>query len=100
MQPKSVGNVTLQSADPRDFPLINPNYYSNPTDLEIFYKGLQAVEPLINTTAFKRLGVEPLFITLPGCNKYQKSSKEWWYCNFQHTSYAVMFFKCTRVTEK
>lgn len=90
MQPKSVGNVTLQSADPRDFPLINPNFYSHPADLEILYKGLKTVEPLINTTAFKRLGVEPLFITLPGCDS-QKTSKEWWYCYFQHTSYAVFF---------
>ncbi len=39
VRPKSVGTVTLKSADPLDHPLIDPNYLSHPDDFEAFMEG-------------------------------------------------------------
>lgn len=37
--PKSRGSVTLQSANPKHHPKIDPNFLSHPEDVEIFVKG-------------------------------------------------------------
>lgn len=39
LQPKSRGTVTLQSANPFDSPLIDPNYFSDPRDLDAVVEG-------------------------------------------------------------
>lgn len=83
LHPKSRGTVTLRSKDPKDFPVIDPNYFSDPEgrDLENMYLGILAALQLNNTYAFKKLGAELLIIPFPNCDfKYEKLSKEWWYC--------------------
>ena len=39
VRPKSVGTLSLKSADPKDKPLIDPNYLSHPDDFEAFLEG-------------------------------------------------------------
>ena len=39
LHPKSRGTVTLQSTDPYDPPLIDPNYYEDPRDMEDVVEG-------------------------------------------------------------
>ena len=39
VRPKSVGTLSLKSADPLDHPLIDPNYLSHPDDFEAFMEG-------------------------------------------------------------
>ncbi|NML64407.1 choline dehydrogenase [Hymenobacter sp. RP-2-7] len=55
VQPKSVGEVKLASADPLDKPLVNPNYLSDPADLEVFHKALELIRNLAGTAAFAPL---------------------------------------------
>ncbi|KAK7085472.1 hypothetical protein SK128_005041, partial [Halocaridina rubra] len=38
---RSRGTITLKSADPKDAPLIDPNYLSNPHDVDYLVKGVQ-----------------------------------------------------------
>ncbi|ENN77938.1 hypothetical protein D910_12657 [Dendroctonus ponderosae] len=89
LQPKSVGEITLASADPRDFPSINPKYFSDADDLETLYKAVEIVRNLENTTAFQRLGIEPIILDLPDCDAdYEKLSKDWWICSIQYLTIA------------
>uniref|UniRef100_A0AAR5PCZ0 Glucose-methanol-choline oxidoreductase N-terminal domain-containing protein n=2 Tax=Dendroctonus ponderosae TaxID=77166 RepID=A0AAR5PCZ0_DENPD len=89
LQPKSVGEITLASADPRDFPSINPKYFSDSDDLETLYKAVEIVRNLENTTAFQRLGIEPIILDLPDCDAdYEKLSKDWWICSIQYLTTA------------
>ena len=41
LRPKSRGSVTLRSADPRDKPLIDPNFLAEPDDLRIGIEGVK-----------------------------------------------------------
>ena len=41
LRPKSRGSVSLRSADPRDKPLVDPNYLADPDDLRIGIEGIK-----------------------------------------------------------
>ena len=52
MRPKSRGSVTLQSANARDAPLINPNFLSDPQDMATLVKGTQIGYDIMQSQAF------------------------------------------------
>jgi choline dehydrogenase-like flavoprotein len=41
LRPKSRGSVTLRSSNPRDLPLVDPNFLSDPDDLRIAVEGVK-----------------------------------------------------------
>ncbi|WP_052292208.1 GMC family oxidoreductase [Methanosphaerula palustris] len=51
MIPKSRGTVLLASGDPHDKPLIDPNYFDDPSDMKRFIKGIRYALQLTQTTA-------------------------------------------------
>lgn len=53
MRPRSRGSVTLASPDPLAAPLIDPNYWSDPYDLEMSLKGLTMAREILNQPALK-----------------------------------------------
>jgi choline dehydrogenase len=55
VQPKSVGEIKLRSADPFDKPVINPNYLQEEADMEVFRKAIDLVRNLTQTNAFAPL---------------------------------------------
>jgi choline dehydrogenase len=48
---KSVGELTLASSDPADAPLINPNIFAEPQDLEILVEGVKIARKIIASPA-------------------------------------------------
>lgn len=53
MRPLSRGTVRLASADPKAAPLIDPNYWSEPYDLEMSLKGLEMAREIMAQPALK-----------------------------------------------
>ncbi|WP_300034409.1 GMC family oxidoreductase N-terminal domain-containing protein [uncultured Roseobacter sp.] len=53
LRPRSRGTVRLQSDDPADMPLIDPNYLSNPYDREMSIRGLKLVQSILAQDALK-----------------------------------------------
>jgi len=53
MRPRSRGTVRLASADPSDAPLIDPNFWSDPQDLELSLRGLQMARDILRQPALK-----------------------------------------------
>ncbi|MCZ6771073.1 MAG: choline dehydrogenase [Proteobacteria bacterium] len=49
---RSVGRLTLRSADPTDKPLIDPNYFADEADLEVLVEGVKIARKLLNSTVF------------------------------------------------
>jgi choline dehydrogenase-like flavoprotein len=46
-RPRSLGSVRLASADPRDHPLIDPGYFSDPRDLNEMLRGVKAMREVM-----------------------------------------------------
>ena len=53
IRPRSIGDIKLNVRDPLEKPLINPNYYGNPVDVEVLLRGIRHAQRLLNTTAFR-----------------------------------------------
>ncbi|KAI1176170.1 GMC oxidoreductase [Nemania sp. FL0916] len=56
--PRSRGNVTITSADNAVLPLINPNYFSDRTDVEVAVAGFKRVREFWKTKAVQGLRVD------------------------------------------
>ncbi|WP_457588853.1 GMC family oxidoreductase [Ensifer canadensis] len=46
LRPKSRGTVTLRSADPRDLPIIDPNFLADPEDVKVSVEGVKISEEI------------------------------------------------------
>ncbi|MEM8916417.1 MAG: GMC family oxidoreductase N-terminal domain-containing protein, partial [Pseudomonadota bacterium] len=53
MRPRSRGSVTLASNDPAAAPLIDPNYWAEPYDLEMSLKGLEMAREILRQPALE-----------------------------------------------
>ncbi|CAG9764953.1 unnamed protein product [Ceutorhynchus assimilis] len=85
LHPESKGELTLQSKDPRDYPLIDFNFFAVEKDLETLYRSIQWILEIQNTKAFRNFRAERLFVPMPGCDEnYEIDSKTWWYCVLRH----------------
>ncbi len=51
MRPRSRGTVRLASSDPRDAPLIDPNYWSDPHDRTMAIRGLKLAQEILASEA-------------------------------------------------
>lgn len=73
--PYSHGRVYVNSSDPMDYPVIDPNYLNNPSDLEMMVKGVKAARALGQSAAMAgSLGNE----TAPGLNATSDADIEDW----------------------
>ncbi len=52
VQPHSIGEVRLRSANPQDAPVINPNYLQHPDDVQVFIQAVKIIRDLMGTRAF------------------------------------------------
>lgn len=57
LQPKSRGRVTLKDSNPLHWPIIDPNYFSNETDLLTMVEGIKTVR-----TNFNKKHVSVIFV--------------------------------------
>ncbi|KAH9893809.1 GMC oxidoreductase-domain-containing protein [Xylariomycetidae sp. FL2044] len=64
-QPFSRGSVHIQSADPSTPPAIDPNYFSNPLDLEILARHLMSIEGIAGSPGLRDLVKQPLRVRDP-----------------------------------
>lgn len=53
LRPRSRGTVRLQSADPADAPLIDPNYLADPRDRELSIEGLKLTQRILAQAPLK-----------------------------------------------
>ncbi len=60
LRPQSRGSVTLASADPFAAPLIDPNFFDHPDDMQRLVRGFRQMRALMNQPALARLGGKEL----------------------------------------
>jgi choline dehydrogenase len=54
LRPQSRGSITLQTADPRAAPLIDPHYWEQPSDLERSLDGLMLCREIMDQPVFRQ----------------------------------------------
>lgn len=70
MRPRSSGTVRLASADPERAPLIDPNYWSDPHDLEMSLRGLEMAREILSQPSLKPFVRREV---LPGADKMSRA---------------------------
>lgn len=53
LRPRSRGTLRLAGADRRDAPLIDPNYWDDPADLDMSLRGLEMAREIVSQDAFR-----------------------------------------------
>lgn len=61
LRPKSRGRVWLKSADPMQLPLIDPNFFGDPDDLEAMVAGYKTTRRILDAPALKAIETEDLY---------------------------------------
>ena len=64
--PMSRGDVSISSASMRDQPLINPNWLTNKTDVEVVIAGFKRLRNIFETSAMNPITIGPEYY--PGAN--------------------------------
>ncbi len=61
LRPESRGSLTLNDANPRSAPNIDPNFLSTDDDVDRTLKGARLVHRLLDAPAFERVGSRPMY---------------------------------------
>ncbi|CAL8147769.1 unnamed protein product [Orchesella dallaii] len=90
-RPKSRGRIQLSSSYPFDSPLIDPNYFDHPDDMNLLLKGIRkAVQLVEETKSFAKIGARLQENNVfPGCEKFPFKSDEYWECFARHLTISV-----------
>lgn len=84
VKPLSRGTVRLRSDNPLDHPVLQPNYLSEPADLEAQIAGVHIVREIINQKAFQQIVSEEIE---PGLDATNKRSITDWIRNIASSAY-------------
>ncbi|KAJ3657983.1 hypothetical protein Zmor_009754 [Zophobas morio] len=78
LHPKSRGQIFLKSSCPIDFPNIDLNMFAEQEDVETLIEGVEYVQNLLNTDAFKKINAT--LLEVPICTNFKMGSKEYLEC--------------------
>ncbi|CAG2104764.1 unnamed protein product, partial [Medioppia subpectinata] len=70
LRPKSRGWVRLNSPNPSDQPLINPNYLTESSDILVLMEGMKETLKIANSRPLQSLMPIPFVTLVPGCEPY------------------------------
>lgn len=90
IQPKSRGRVLLKSEKFKDNPVIIPNYFDHPDDMEKMILGIRESLKLAQTQALQKYDCRLPDYPVPGCQNYETDSDAYWDCaarTFSNTLY-------------
>ena len=80
LRPNSRGCIRLNSTNPYDKPIINPNYYDHPDDIKVMIEGAKIALAIGNSQAFERYGTKLYGKSFPGCQHHPLGSDDYFGC--------------------
>ncbi|KAH8276454.1 hypothetical protein KR044_005430, partial [Drosophila immigrans] len=95
LRAKSRGRIKLQSRNPQQHPLIYPNYFQHPYDLNITVRGLQQCMRLSEMPAFRAIDARVLDKQPPACGHHKWLSDEYWACYARHFTLTIYHYAGT-----
>ncbi|XP_066147555.1 L-sorbose 1-dehydrogenase-like [Euwallacea fornicatus] len=81
--PVSRGTIKLQSNDPKDPPLIDPNLFGEQEDVDNMVETLRIMLSLTNTSTFRNFQATVDIFDVPDCTQ-EKFSREWLVCSIRY----------------
>ena len=95
LRPKSRGRIKLRSSNPFDYPIILPNYFSDPYDMKISIRGIRKMIELLDTEALRNIDAKLLMKKIPGCKHLENDSDEYWECYTRHLTFTIYHYSGT-----
>lgn len=89
LKPRSRGRIKLKGSDPFQKPLIYYDIFEDPRDLETQLLGVKKIIELSNTKAFQKYGSRLLSNPVPGCERPQFASDDYWRCVIRHLAVGI-----------
>uniref|UniRef100_A0A0B7BEN7 Glucose-methanol-choline oxidoreductase N-terminal domain-containing protein n=1 Tax=Arion vulgaris TaxID=1028688 RepID=A0A0B7BEN7_9EUPU len=90
MRPESIGNISLRSNDPFDYPLIYPNYLDRQEDIDILIRGIRECQKIVGSKPLQDIGAE---FTEKGpesvCKQHKFDSNQYWECLVKHRALTI-----------
>lgn len=84
LRPKSIGTIKLKSKNIFHCTAINPNYFSNASDIETMIAAVRKIQMLLKTSAFKNINAVLLSTPVPGCETIAYDTDDYWICHMRH----------------
>lgn len=92
---KSSGFVRLRSKKIEDHPIIDPQYLSDPNDIEIILEGIKKGLQLTETQSFRRVGIELNTRKVYGCENFSVGTEEYWRCAIPKLQMSIFHYSGT-----
>ncbi|XP_076767246.1 glucose dehydrogenase [FAD, quinone] [Xylocopa sonorina] len=80
LRPRSRGYIKLRSKKPDQHPLIVPNYFDDPYDLDVLAEGAKFIYDMSETPTMKQLRTRPNPNKLSECSSFEYPSVDYWRC--------------------
>lgn len=82
--PRSHGRIKLRSSNPFDDPVIEPNFFADPADVEVILEGVKHAIGISRTEAFAPYGTRLHDVKVPGCETHDFGTDDYWRCAIKH----------------
>ncbi|XP_025602712.2 glucose dehydrogenase [FAD, quinone]-like isoform X1 [Athalia rosae] len=89
MRPKSRGYVRLRDANPKHHPIIVPNYFDDPHDLDVLVEGAKFIYDFSQTPTMKKFNARPNSNKIPECAHLTFPSDDYWRCHARHYTMTI-----------
>jgi choline dehydrogenase-like flavoprotein len=87
--PRSRGEILLRSSDPYLYPIIRPNFLSDPLDVATLIAGIKLCIKIGNLPPLKKFGSKFFDLPNPACsNKHAPFTDDYWECIIRHFTYS------------
>lgn len=87
--PKSRGRITLHSADPFQYPIIRPNHFDDPLDVQILIAGIKECLAIANMAPLQKVGTKFFSYPNPFCKHHEAYTDAYWECIIRHNTYTI-----------
>lgn len=92
LKPESRGEIKIRSNNINDPPIVDPNYFDKPADVEMFTKALRKAHSITKTRAMQKFNATLVPEPVYGCEHFTFDSNEYWNCSMRTLPFTFWHF--------